>query len=128
MGADAVSLHVPGTSSTQHLLDARRLALLPRQAIVVNTARGGVLDEVALAEALEEGRLGGAGLDVFEGEPLVHPRLLAAPRVVLTPHVGSATRGTRRAMCDLAVAGALAVLAGRPWPHVAPWEAEIVEG
>lgn len=126
--SDAISLHVPLTEVTVQLLNQSRLALLPRGAVVVNTARGGILDEVALAEALEGGRLGGAGLDVFEGEPDVNPRLLAAPNVVLTPHVGSATHGTRRAMCDLAVAAVLAVLSGSPWDHVATGGGQAARG
>jgi len=117
-GSDAVSLHVPLTEATRHLLDARRLALLPQGAVVVNTARGPVLDEAALVDALVSGRLGGAGLDVFDDEPNVSRRLLEAPNVVLTPHVGSATRETRTAMCAMAVDAVVEVLAGRPYPYV----------
>ena len=117
-GSDAVSLHVPLTPETRHLLDARRLSLLPRGAVVVNTARGAVIDEAALIGALESGQVGGAGLDVFDGEPHVNPALLASPHVVCTPHIGSATTSTRRAMCDLAVQGVLAVLGGRAHPHL----------
>ncbi len=116
--SDAVSLHVPLTDETRHLLDGRRLALLPRGAVVVNTARGPVLDEAALVDGLHSGRLGGAGLDVFDDEPHVSRRLLDAPNVVLTPHVGSATRETRTAMCEMAVRAVVEVLAGRPYPHV----------
>lgn len=117
---DAVSLHVPLTAATHHLLDRRRLALLKEGAVVVNTARGPVLDEAALVDALVEGRLGGAGLDVFDDEPNISRGLLEAPNVVLTPHVGSATRETRAAMCDLAVTAVVEVLAGRPYDHVVP--------
>ena len=85
---------------------------MKRSAVLVNTARGPVVDEEAVAEALEEGRIFAAGLDVFEAEPAVHPRLLAAPRAVLTPHVGTATVATRLAMARMAVRSALAVLAG----------------
>ncbi len=116
--SDAVSLHVPLTEATRHLLDARRLALLPAGAVVINTARGPVLEEAALVDALVEGRLGGAGLDVFDDEPHVNPRLLEAPNVVLTPHIGSATLETRTAMCEMAVDAVVEVLAGRPYPHV----------
>jgi lactate dehydrogenase-like 2-hydroxyacid dehydrogenase len=108
--SDIVSLHVPLTDSTRQLIDRRRLGLMREGAVLVNTARGAVLDEEALAEALESGRLGAAGLDVYEHEPTVSPRLLAAPRTVLLPHVASATQATRRAMLRLAaerLAGAL---------------------
>ncbi len=111
--SDIVSLHVPLTDDTRHLLDARRLALLKPTAVLVNTARGPVVDEEALAVALESGALFAAGLDVFEHEPTVHPRLLAAPRTVLLPHIGSASRATRTRMAHLAGEGVLAVLAGR---------------
>jgi glyoxylate reductase len=111
--SDVVSLHVPLTEETRHLLDARRLALLRPTAVLVNTARGPVVDEEALAEALERGELFAAGLDVYEREPAVHPRLLAAPRVVLLPHVGSASRATRTRMAQMASHGVVDVLAGR---------------
>lgn len=110
--SDAVSLHVPLTPQTRHLIGPAQLAAMKSTAVLVNTARGPVVDEVALAEALESGRIFAAGLDVFEAEPAVHPRLLAAPRTVLLPHVGSATVATRLAMARLAVRSALAVLAG----------------
>ncbi len=100
--SDIVSLHVPLTDTTRRLIDRRRIGLMREDAVLVNTARGAVLDEEALAEALESGRLGAAGLDVYEHEPAVSPRLLAAPRTVLLPHVGSATAATRRAMLRLA--------------------------
>lgn len=109
--ADIVSLHVPLTAETRHLIDRRRLGLMKPTAILVNTARGPVVDEEALAEALEEGRLFAAGLDVYEREPALHPRLLAAPRTVLLPHVGSATVATRTAMARLACESVRAVLA-----------------
>jgi phosphoglycerate dehydrogenase-like enzyme len=79
----------------------------------VNTARGAVLDEEALADALEGGRLFGAGLDVYQGEPAVNPRLLSAPHAVLLPHIGSATVNTRRVMCELALRSVLSVLDGQ---------------
>ena len=108
---DAVSLHVPLTDETRGLLGDRELRRLPHGALVVNTARGAVLDEGALAAALHEGRLAGAGLDVFEREPHVHPALLTAPNVVLTPHIGSATVETRAAMAAMAVAAVAELLA-----------------
>ena len=92
-----MSLHVPGGDATRHLIDARRLALMKPTAVLVNTARGPVVDEEALADALHAGRLFAAGLDVFEREPEVHPRLLDAPRTVLLPHIGSASQATRTA-------------------------------
>jgi lactate dehydrogenase-like 2-hydroxyacid dehydrogenase len=97
-GSDVVSIHVPLTDETHHLIDERRIGLLKPTAVLVNTSRGAVLDEDALAGALTAGRLFAAGLDVYEHEPAVSPRLLAAPRAVLLPHVGSATLRTREAM------------------------------
>lgn len=102
--SDVLSLHVPGGEATRHLLDAALLSVMPRHAIVVNTARGSVIDEAALAEALAEGRIAGVGLDVYEHEPVVHPGLLAHPRAVLLPHLGSATIEARTAMGMRAVA------------------------
>ena len=100
---DVLSLHVPLTSD---------LGAMKSTAVVINTARGAVLDEEALAEALEKGKIFGAGLDVYQGEPSVNLRLLRAPHTVLLPHIGSATEGTRRAMCELALRSVLSVLAG----------------
>ncbi|MGL4527688.1 MAG: NAD(P)-dependent oxidoreductase, partial [Aestuariivirga sp.] len=88
---DIVSVNCPHTPATYHLLSARRLKLMKKEAIIVNTARGEVIDENALARMLEAGELGGAGLDVFEHEPAVNPRLLKAKKAVLLPHMGSAT-------------------------------------
>jgi glyoxylate reductase len=115
--ADVVSLHVPLTDETHHLLDARRVALLKPTAVLVNAARGPVVDEEALARALEEGRLFAAGLDVYEREPQIHPRLLSAPRTVLLPHIGSASVATRTRMARLAASGVVDVLAGRTPPN-----------
>jgi glyoxylate reductase len=112
--SDSVSIHCPLTSATRHLFDAARLARMKRGAVLVNTARGAIVDEEALAGALENGSLAAAGLDVFENEPRVHPALLARPNVVLAPHIGSADRPTREAMAGQAVANVLEVLAGRP--------------
>jgi lactate dehydrogenase-like 2-hydroxyacid dehydrogenase len=100
--SDLVSLHVPLSDSTRGLIDARRIDLIGPSGVLVNTARGAVVDELALAAALAEGRLLAAGLDVYAREPHVAPELLAAPRAVLLPHVGSATEHTRRAMLRLA--------------------------
>jgi glyoxylate reductase len=115
--SDIVSLHVPLTESTRHLIGAAELALMKPTAVLVNTARGPVVDENALADALEEGRLYAAGLDVFDGEPVVNPRLISAPRVTLLPHIGSATIGTRTRMARLACQGVADVLGGRTPPN-----------
>lgn len=100
--ADHVVLVVPYTSASHHTIGAAELARMKPTAILVNIARGGVVDDAALAAALREGRIAGAGLDVFEGEPRVHPDLLALSNVVLTPHIASASVPTRLAMADLA--------------------------
>jgi glyoxylate reductase len=120
--ADVLSLHSPLTTQTRYMMNARRLHLLPPGALVVNTSRGEVVDEAALVAALEDGHLGGAGLDVYENEPRVHPGLLGRDDVVLLPHLGSATREARTAMADLAVENVMAVLAGGvpPTPAVTP--------
>jgi len=108
--ADIVSLHVPLTKETHHLLNARRLGLMKPTAVVVNTARGPVVDEAALAAALANGTIAGAGLDVYEREPEVAEALLTMENVVLAPHLGSATRETRVAMGMLCVEALRAVL------------------
>jgi lactate dehydrogenase-like 2-hydroxyacid dehydrogenase len=119
--ADVLSLHAPLTPETRHIVGAAELAAMKPSAILVNTARGPLVDESALAEALEAGRIWGAGLDVFEDEPRVHPRLLAVrERLVLAPHVGSATIETRRRMADIAARDARAVLEGRDPSHPVP--------
>ena len=112
--SDVVTLHVPLTPETRHLIDRRAILRMPRRAYLVNTARGPVVDEEALAWALGEGLLSGAALDVYEREPEVHPGLLALENVVLAPHLGSASVETRTAMADLAARNVLAVLAGEP--------------
>jgi len=119
---DVLTLHCPLLPATRRLIDARRLALLPRGAYLVNASRGEVVDEAALVAALERGHLAGAALDVYEREPEVHPGLPGRDDVVLAPHLGSATRETRAAMVDLAIDNVLAVLAGRrpPTPVVEP--------
>jgi glyoxylate reductase len=111
--SDIVSIHVPLSDTTRHLIGARELALLRPHAVVVNTARGPVVDEAALADALHAGTIFAAGLDVYEREPEVHPRLLTAPRTVLLPHIGSASRATRTQMARVACQGVCDVLAGR---------------
>jgi glyoxylate reductase len=116
--SDYVSLHVPLTSETHHLIGREELALLGPTAVLVNTARGPVVDEEALADALTSGRIFAAGLDVYEREPAVHPKLLAAPRTVLLPHIGSASLATRTAMARLASASAVEALRGQI-PHTA---------
>jgi glyoxylate reductase len=110
--SDVVSFHVPLTPATRHLIDRRAILRMKRRAYLVNTSRGPVVDEAALAWALGEGLLAGAALDVYEQEPRVHPDLLGLENVVLAPHLGSATVETRTAMADLAARNVLAVLSG----------------
>ena len=117
--ADHVVLVLPYTKDNHHTIGAAELALMKPSATLTNIARGGIVDDAALAEALRERRIAAAGLDVFEGEPSVHPALLAVPNVVLTPHIASATEATRRAMANLAADNLIAALgvgprAGRP--------------
>lgn len=115
--ADTVSLHVPLTPDTRSLIGAGELSAMKPTAVLVNTARGAVVDEKALAGALERGELHAAGLDVFAHEPAVDPVLLAAPRTVLLPHIGSATVRTRLAMASMAAEAVGDVLAGRTPAH-----------
>lgn len=118
--SDFVCITVALTAETRGLLDASRLALMKRDAVLINTARGGIVDERALAQALSAGELAAAGLDVFAEEPVPddHP-LLSLPNVVVTPHIGSATVATRARMADMAVANMLAALAGERMPSCA---------
>jgi len=111
--SDFVSLHVPLTPETRHLIGREQLAMMKRTAYLVNTARGPVVDEAALAQALAAGELAGAGLDVYENEPEVHPGLLGLDNVVLLPHLGSATVDTRERMAVMAAESLLDVLEGR---------------
>jgi gluconate 2-dehydrogenase len=101
--ADHLMLVLPYSASSHHTIGAAELALMKPTATLINLARGGIVDDAALAEALRERRIAAAGLDVFEGEPTVNPALLTVPNVVLTPHIASATVGTRKAMAALAV-------------------------
>lgn len=119
--ADVVTLHCPLTEATRHLVDAEAIESMRPGALLVNTARGGLVDQVALRAALHAGRLGGAGLDVTDPEPLAaDDPLLDAPNLVVLPHVGSATHRARERMADLAVDNLLAALAGAAMPHPAP--------
>jgi glyoxylate reductase len=118
--SDVVSLHTPLTPETRHLIGARELGLMKATATLVNTARGAVVDEAALVEALREGRIAGAGLDVFEHEPDVHPGLLELENVVLVPHIGSATVETRATMAELAARNAIALANREPPPTPVP--------
>lgn len=115
--SDFISLHVPLTAETNNLLDARRLDLLKSTAVLVNTARGPVLDEAHLAGMLRSGRLAGAGLDVYAQEPAIHPDLIGLTNVVLLPHIGSASWQTRLKMARMAAENVQAVLAGRQPLH-----------
>ena len=110
--SDIVSLHVPGGAATHHMIDAGRIDAIGPAGVLVNTARGTVVDEAALADALHEGRLFAAGIDVYEREPEIHPRLLSAPRTVLMPHIGSASVATRTSMALLATNAVVTVFAG----------------
>lgn len=110
--SDVVTLHCPLTPETRHLIDQKALARMKRTAYLVNTSRGPVVDEAALAWALKNNLIAGAALDVYEEEPKVHPDLLMLENVVLAPHLGSATTETRSAMAELAVRNAIAVLSG----------------
>lgn len=112
--SDIVSLHVPLTPETKHLIDQKALARMKRSAYLINTARGPVVDEGALAWALKQRLIAGAALDVYEEEPTIHPDLFALDNVLLVPHLGSGTTETRTAMADLAAANVIAVLGGQP--------------
>jgi lactate dehydrogenase-like 2-hydroxyacid dehydrogenase len=118
--SDFLVVITPGGATTHKLVDASVLEALGPKGVLINVARGSVVDEAALVDALEGGRLGGAGLDVFENEPHVPEQLRVLPNVVLTPHIGSATRETRQAMADLAFANLQAHFAGRPLPTPVP--------
>ncbi len=117
--SDVISLHAPLASATRHLLSRERLGAVKPGAILINTARGGLIDEAALADALESGPLGFAALDVFEDEPRVNSALMDREDVLLVPHIGSATRATRLRMAQLATDAVLDWAAGRPLAHAA---------
>ena len=121
--ADHVILVLPYTPENHHTIGAKELGLMKPTAILVNIARGGIVDDVALAQALQNGKIFAAGLDVFEGEPKVHPELLKCSNIVLAPHIASATEKTRRAMVDLAVENLTAALAGKRPPSLINAEA-----
>jgi lactate dehydrogenase-like 2-hydroxyacid dehydrogenase len=114
--ADFVVVMAPYSAATHHLIGAAEIAKMKPTAILVNSARGGVVDDAALVAALGEKRIAGAGLDVFEGEPKLNPDFAKLPNVVLTPHIGSASRATRVVMCNTAAANMTAVLEGREPP------------
>ena len=116
--SDIVVLLVPYSEATHHIIDAKALRLMKPTANLINIGRGGLVDDAALAEALREGVIAGAGLDVFEHEPQVNQALLTVPNVTLTPHIGSATRATRYAMMNLAIDNLLAGLAGQRPPNL----------
>ena len=116
--ADFISVHVPLMPQTRHLISEPQFSLMKKTAVLINTSRGPVVDEAALAAALEQGEIAAAGLDVFENEPRVERRLLALDNVVLTPHIASASTATRRKMCMMAVENALAALAGKRPPNL----------
>jgi glyoxylate/hydroxypyruvate/2-ketogluconate reductase len=122
--SDHVVIVAPYTPETHHLVGAAELAMMKPTATLINIARGGVVDDAALAAALQQGRIAAAGLDVFEGEPSVHPGLLQVPNVVLTPHIASATVATRRAMAGLAADNLIAALTGGKPP--APLNPEVL--
>lgn len=116
--SDVLSLHCPYSPATHHLIGENQLARMKNSAYLINTARGPIVNEAALVDALKSGQIAGAGLDVFENEPTVHPGLLELDNAVLIPHLGSATVETRAAMSDIAATNALAILAGKTAPNV----------
>lgn len=121
--SDFLSLHIPLTSESRHSIGGNELSLMKQTAFIINTSRGGVIDEDALVAAMQAGKLGGAGLDVFEREPIVHPALIMMENVVLLPHIGTATAETRLRMALLAAENLLAALAGRRPPNLVNPEA-----
>ena len=116
--SDVLSIHCPYSPATHHLISENQLARMKSSAFLINTARGPIVDEQALVDALKAGKIAGAGLDVFEHEPKVNPGLLELDNAVLIPHLGSATVETRAAMADIAATNALAILAGAQAPNL----------
>jgi len=116
--ADHVVLVLPYSAESHHTIGAKEIALMKPTATLINIARGGIVDDAALAQALKEKKIFAAGLDVFEGEPKVHPELLKLSNVVLAPHIASATEKTRRAMVDLAIENVVAALSGEKPPNL----------
>jgi len=121
--SDFVSLNLPYSPESHHLVGAKQLALMKPSAVIVNAARGGIIDDAALVDALGERRIAAAGLDVFEGEPKLHPGFLGLDNVALAPHIGSATRATRTAMAILAIKNMTAALSGKRPPNLLNTEA-----
>ena len=119
--SDVVSVHCPLTAETRHLIDADVFRAMKSSAVLINTARGPVVDESALVDALNRGEIAGAGLDVFEHEPRVHPGLVDAPRALLLPHIGSATVGTRRRMGLMVAEDLIRGLQSEPLNHGVKW-------
>lgn len=116
--SDYVTLHCPLTDETHHLIDEKRLNKMKNDAILINTSRGPVVDEEALAKSLHDGSIGGAGLDVFENEPSLHPKLKNAPNCVLTPHIASASHQTRKAIGMLAADAIIGILENKPTSEI----------
>jgi gluconate 2-dehydrogenase len=116
--ADIVTIHVPYSRETHHLIGAREIALMKRSAILINAARGGIVDDAALIEALRRGTVAGTGLDVFEGEPAIHPGFLDLKNAVLTPHIGSGSEQTRRKMAMMAAENLVAALSSGNPPNL----------
>jgi glyoxylate reductase len=121
--SDFVSIHAPLTEDTRHLIDAEALRQMKPTGYLLNTARGPIVDETALADALATGVIAGAGLDVYENEPEIHPRLLGLRNVVLLPHLGSASVGAREGMSRLAAVNMIAALSGQRPPNLVNPEA-----
>ncbi len=111
---DIISMHCPLTESTRHMINRKNIGLMKSHSVIINTARGPVVEEEALAEALHDGRIGGAGLDVYEEEPKIHPKLLSAPNCILLPHIGSATWHARKKMGYLAAEAIIGILEQKP--------------